>query len=274
MPPVPELRPTSFGDFVALVETEQARTPGSLWFRGIGDSTYKLLPTLYRHRIVKKMEKLEELEEELMMRFRQRSIPFITRPLADEWDLLFFMQHYGVPTRLLDWSENPFVSLFFAVMTSDFKGTFKAGEASLKFKSDAAVWMLDPVAWNVHALRHQGFDRGVLTPSDEALQSYKPLTDFADMNVHPVAIYGAHNSPRIVAQRGIFTIFGQGTAPMEAVYESDNFPADCLTKIVLDRLAVPGIRKSLLKTGITDSVVFPDLDGLAREIKQVFKFDF
>ena len=45
-------------------------------------------------------------------------------------------------------------------------------------------------------------------PSDEALQSYKPLTRFPDMNVHPVAIYGAHNSPRIVAQRGCFVIFG------------------------------------------------------------------
>jgi hypothetical protein len=220
------------------------------------------------------MVELEALERELMTRFRQRSIPFVARPLTDEWDLFFFKQHYGVPTRLLDWTENPFIALYFAVMSCGFTGRFKGDEAVLKFSADAAVWMLNPVAWNAHALRHQGFDRGILTPADEALQSYKPLTKFSELNVHPVAMYGAHNSPRIVAQRGVFTIFGQGTSAMEEVYDSDGFPVGCLTKVVLDKLVLPGIRKSLLKTGFTESVVFPDLDGLAKEIKRVFKFDF
>lgn len=152
-----------------------------------------------------------------MVRFRQRSIPFTNRFLSDEWDVLFFMQHYGIPTRLLDWTENPFVGLHFAVMSSPFSGKLAAGKASLTFASDATVWILDPVAWNKHALQHLGFDRGILSPGDEVLQSYKPLTRFTDMNVFPVAIYGAHNSPRIVAQRGAFTIFGKSTKSMEEI---------------------------------------------------------
>lgn len=48
-----------------------------------------------------------------MIRFRQRSIPFSDRSLQDDWEALFFMQHYRVPTRLLDWSENPFISFHF-----------------------------------------------------------------------------------------------------------------------------------------------------------------
>jgi hypothetical protein len=98
------------------------------------------------------------------------------------------------------------------------------------------VWILDPIAWNRHALRHQGFDRGILTPVDEALQSYKPLTRFSDMNVQPVAIYGAYNSPRIVAQRGAFTIFGQNTLGMDRTFDEERFPKECLVRVVFERL--------------------------------------
>ncbi|OFV95375.1 MAG: hypothetical protein A3H28_02230 [Acidobacteria bacterium RIFCSPLOWO2_02_FULL_61_28] len=208
-----------------------------------------------------------------MTRFRQRSIPFLTRGLADDWDMFFFMQHYGVPTRLLDWTENPFIGFYFAVMSSPFSVKMKAGKPVLSFSSDAVVWVLDPVEWNVHALRHQGFDRGVLTPSDEALQSYKPLTQFSDMNVQPVALYGAHNSPRIVAQRGVFTIFGQSTKSMEDTFESERFPTNCLIKVVLERSFMAVMRASILNHGITESVVFPDLEALAKEIKRNFEFE-
>src|SRR5678809_1151344 len=105
---VPQKRPGSFKEYVALIEEAQLRTNNSLWFRGAGKATYALLPTLYRHKRHRSAQALGDLERQLMVRFRQRSIPFLTRSLADDWDMLFFMQHYGVPTRLLDWTENPF----------------------------------------------------------------------------------------------------------------------------------------------------------------------
>jgi hypothetical protein len=271
---VAEKRPKSFQDFVALVEDLQGKSDTSLWFRGSGKGTYKLLPSLYRHRSRRSRAELESLERELMTRFRQRSIPFLARPLADEWDMLFFMQHYGIPTRLLDWTENPFIGLYFAVMSCPFSGKMAAGKAVLSFSSDAVVWILDPTAWNRHALRHQGFDRGILTPGDEALQSYKPLTRFSDMNVQPVAIYGAYNSPRIVAQRGAFTIFGQNTLGMDRTFDEERFPTGCLVKVVFEPDALADIRKSILKHGITESVVFPDLEGLAKEINRDFEFEY
>jgi hypothetical protein len=274
MPSVLEKRPKSFGEFVALVDKCQLKAGRSLWFRGTGKSNHKLQPTLYRHGSRTGMPVLEALEKDLMMRFKQRSIPFLTRSFTDEWDWLFFKQHYGIPTRLLDWTENPFIGLYFAVMSAQFKGRIKSNAPTLSFSSEAAVWVLDPIMWNGHALRHQGFDRGVLTPNDEALQSYKPLTKFTDMNVHPVALYGAHNSPRIVAQRGVFTIFGQSTSGMEEAYANDAFPDGSLLKIVLEKTVLPEIRKSILNNGITESVVFPDLEGLAKEIKRDFLFEY
>jgi hypothetical protein len=275
MPSLRNETPKSFKDFVILVEKYQSKSHKPLWFRGCGSDAHKLLPTLYRHRRKKSVADLEQLESQLVMRFRQRSIPFHGRNLGDEWDALFFMQHYGVPTRLLDWTENPFIAFYFAVMSGKSKAKWdKASDRpALSFSSNAAVWILDPIVWNAHALNHVGYDRGVLTPADEALPPYKPLTKFKDMNVLPVALYGAHNSPRIVAQRGVFTIFGKHTGTMEEAYRSHDFPKDSLVKVTLNRLKLPGMRSSILNQGISESVVFPDLDGLAREMKREFGFE-
>ena len=92
------------------------------------------------------------------------------------------------------------------------------------------------------------------------------------MNIHPVALLGTHNSARIVAQRGVFTIFGKNTSPMEKVFEDNNFPANCLTKLILPKEKIDEISKALFAIGFLDSVIFPDLPGLAKEIKRTFGF--
>lgn len=59
-------------------------------------------------------------EERLLTRFRQRILPFWPAGYPqDDREHLFVMQHNGVPTRLLDWSENFFVGLFFAIGNAD-----------------------------------------------------------------------------------------------------------------------------------------------------------
>jgi hypothetical protein len=270
MPSIREEKPKTFTDIVTLVEGLLKGKATPLWFRGCGRSDYKLLPTLYRHRSRTKLVDIARLERELITRFRQRSIPFHDRSLADDWDTLFFMQHYGVPTRLLDWTENLFVGLYFTVMSAPYEITARG---KLRFASAAAMWILDPVAWNRHSLSHQSFDGGVLVPEDDALKGYRPTPSFSGMYNHPVALYGAHNSPRIVAQRGVFTIFGQNTNSMEEVFVTERFPADSLIKVTLTKMVLPEIRRSVLNYGTTESVVFPDLEALSKEIKRTFGFE-
>lgn len=266
----------SFKQYVALVERMQSKANNSLWFRGCGNRKNALIPSLYRHKTKKKKTDIEDLERRLMTRFRQRSIPLVDRPLNEDWDTLFFMQHYGIPTRLLDWTENPFIAFYFAVMSGKFSASLPKGNdgPKLKFSNEATIWILDPVAWTNHALKQQSFTGGVLTPGDSALNRYSPLTKFDDMHVNPVALYGAHNSPRIVAQRGVFTIFGQNTTSMEKVYDKDVFPKRSLTRLILPKVALPNMRRSILSHGITESVVFPDLEGLAKEMKREFGFEY
>jgi hypothetical protein len=102
LPSVETRAPRSFKEFVDLIESLHTAASGPLWYRGCGKSSYQLLPSLYRPKPEKKAAELALLEQELMTRFRQRSIPFHGRNLSDPWNALFFMQHYGIPTRLLD----------------------------------------------------------------------------------------------------------------------------------------------------------------------------
>jgi hypothetical protein len=260
----------SLPEYLELIEKAQEQASGSIWYRGCGNGSYELRPSLYRHLKLKTPDELANLELQLMTRFRQRSIPYHSRTLIDDWDTLFFMQHYGIPTRLLDWTENPLIALHFALMEATKSRTPKG---RWTFEADAAVWILDPIAWNRHALFYMSYGGGVLSPGDEGLKGYRPTPKFAGMHGQPVALYGAHNSARIVAQQGVFTIFGKGAKPMEQVFRDDAFPAGCLRKIIVQKSLIPKMRRSLLNHGITESVVFPDLEGLAREIKRVFGFE-
>lgn len=236
------------------------------WFRGIGNQGHDLKPSLFRHPEIAARRPLE-LERSLLTRFRQRSIPFLAQRIDEDWELLFLMQHHGVPTRLLDWTENPYVALYFALTSC------KKDPVTGLFP-DCCVWSLDPVAWNRAVLDDITFAGGVLVTTDRQLDSHKPGINETLFRRRPVAIYGSYNSPRIVAQRGTFTVFGSDIAPMEAVKAA--VPA--ITDNVLSRITIPGehvasMLKALTAIGYTDSVLFPDLDGLAREIKRSFGFE-
>jgi len=93
------------------------------------------------------------------------------------------------------------------------------------------------------------------------------------MRGKPVAIFGTHNSPRIVAQRGVFTVFGKKVQPMEKTYVDEKYKQDCLMKIVFPSNKISNLLQSLTSIGITDSVVYPDLEGLGKEVMRFFKFD-
>jgi hypothetical protein len=252
--------PNTFAELLEVIEAFQGDSTAS-WYRGCRDKDHKLEPTLYRHSSKTKIQEISGLETELTTRFVQRSLPFLQRTLTNDWDKLFLMQHYGVPTRLLDWTENPFVGIYFAL---------NAGLDSKR--ADSALWMCDPIAWNQAALSHISYKGGVLDESSQVVRSYAPGTSFNEIPMLPIMIYGTYNSPRIVAQRGGFALFGQGTEPMEDVYAAKNFPPKTLMKIVIGRDKVDEIRASLYRKGFTESVVFPDLDGLAKEIRREFGF--
>jgi hypothetical protein len=260
----------SFKAFVSFFEDLHTTSQSLHWCRGCGKDCFELKPSLYRHNKLRSIESLKQLENDLIYRFQQRSIPFQKGNINNSWDWLFFMQHYGVPTRLLDWTESPLIALFFAVSTAPH--SFKKNGTPV-FNSDAAIWVLDPSKWNKHAVNLTSFTGKVLTTDDPNSSAYSPDGVCNGMKDFPIAIYGSHNSQRIVAQRGVFVCFGKDTRSMEIIYTEEKFPKNSLVKLVISKEKIRDFIEAIHRQGITESVVFPDLDGLAHEIKREFNFE-
>ncbi|CAM3933743.1 FRG domain-containing protein [Pseudomonas wadenswilerensis] len=268
---VPEKQITKFSEYVKHLETLQGDFPGApLWYRGSNNKDHNLVPGLYRHQKSTSSDEIGKLERELIARFRQRSMPFSDKVPQDDWGVLFYMQHHRIPTRLLDWSENPFIAFYFAVANAAYT---KDVGGVITYTKDAVVWVLNPTTWNKHALDHVSYDGGILLTIDDEMKGYHPESTVGKMNNHPVAMYGIHNSPRIVAQRGVFTVSGQMVSGLDELYDQHRYPRKSLQKLVIPKENISALRESLFLYGITESVVYPDLDGLALEIKRFYKFE-
>ena len=104
------------------------------------------------------------------MEFKRRGLPYIAQLPDNDWEWLSLAQHFGLATRLLDWTENPLVAAFFATL-------------NLNNKRDRVIY----------ALRLNSIEI-----SNE---------DASPFDIDKVTLYEPkHLSPRIIAQMGIFTV--------------------------------------------------------------------
>ncbi len=230
-----------------------------LWFRGLQKSCWPLIPNLYR--LLDKNTKVHEEEDDIRENFIKRA-PSLTAYKPDNaWEWYFLMQHYGAPTRLLDWTENPQLGLYFAV--KDNEGLH-----------DAAVWIIDPWWLNDRVLGKAE----VLPPGSPGLaksdaQRYRPwLPDRFDVKLRlkkklPVAVFPNHFDHRIAAQRSCFTIHGLRREGIEKLFRG---PRDHLAKIVIPSYATEDIRDELDDYSIDEATIYPDLQGLGAAVRRNF----
>ncbi len=228
-----------------------------LWFRGSRCNRYELLPTIMRDG--KSSDEVFEREKRLLTRFRQRSIPYWPSGYPqNDWEHSFAMQHYGLPTRLLDWTENMFVAAHFALQ--------EYGEHS---EHDGpcvpAIYCLDPIGWNRSTPSlMENDDVHVLTTVDHEVEAFQTETDRPRKKT-PIAMFGAHNSNRIVAQRGTFVVWGKETKSLEQFAE--DMTGDLLWRVDLtadrDKLFT-----DLHSLGFGETMIFPELSFLAQELSR------
>lgn len=229
------------------------------WYRGQQRSYWGLCPRIYREYGGQKNVSDRMIEDELREEFVIRAPIFSeSSPLGaavSDWEWYFLMQHFGAPTRLLDWTEGALLALFFAIR--DNPGFY-----------DAAVWVLDPYELNHGAIGKEEVippsaagvkteDRRLVAPWLPQRFKKRPLPKT------PVAVLPTHTVRRISTQRSCFTVHGSDENGLSALLGPDS---QVLRRIVVPSFAVATIRKELDTCGIDEATIFPDLEGLGRSL--------
>ena len=226
------------------------------WFRGEPNVATRLIPKLYRSTPCPN-------ENQLLQNFRAMAPSFAPatplREATDQW--LCLAQHVGLPTRLLDWTESALLAVHFALK-----------------ESQPIIWMLNPIELN----RLSVTDPQAAAASSELPlpwhQSLSPnVVNIGNINIRgawerdkagvtlPVAFVPALIHPRMAAQRSRFTVHGLQKQSLQELV-----PETILQQFALDPSMRTSFQHDLRLLGVQEASVFPDLDGLARELTEIY----
>jgi FRG domain len=246
---------TKWQDITELLENIPAHKDCILprWiYRGQSSSLWNLIPSILRKGIKYKFEKKKLLgcERMSMLEFQQKYRNYIDLRLPDEAInnpiiFLSIMQHYYCPTRLLDWTESPYVGLFFAVED--------------RFDEDGALFLFNSTL--LDKINEEDRIPQKKIPNNE-------LFDFEGMNLlYP--FYTVIQNNRAILQRGLFTfstnIELDHTQLIDETFKIRDIE-NCFIKIVIPGNLKLEFLSRLMTMNITRSTLFGDLDGLGRHI--------
>tara|TARA_Y100001968_G_C19406084_1_gene743702 strand:+ start:776 stop:1444 length:669 start_codon:yes stop_codon:yes gene_type:complete len=203
-----------------LSEFEKEKEGQNVVFRGHSNVEYELKTSLGRCEPIHGKTTLQ-LEKRILKLFKESSLPFLEFKPTNELEWLAIAQHFGLPTRLLDWSYNPLVASYFAVESNP--------------DTDSALFVLagcstiqDPEKFKLN--------------SQDKVQKYRP----------------SWISSRIQNQSGLFTLHNNP----EKIFKHKN-----LKKVIIPKKIKKEVKKMLFKFGINQRLIYPGLEGVARDLK-------
>lgn len=250
-------------NFVPVDKLNRFRS--SYAYRGVDSAEYKLETSLMRL-------KNHKAEKHLLRNFKK----YARSVLKDDqnvWELLAVAQHYGLPTRLLDWSFSPYVALHFATSNTD------------KFKEDGAVWCLNIP--EVHKLLPESYSKKL-----ELEESYVFTVDMlneitADMSKENgiinvleffdglkidgdfvVCLEPPSIDERIINQYAMFTVISNSETKLEDLLEDYG---GIYQKIIIPAHLKLEIRDKLDQANINERMIYPGLQGISTWLKRYYE---
>lgn len=230
----------SIEDFIKFTEKPTIEAP--FVYRGQSNKNWGLVPSLFRVPTLIQMieingnikSKWQEIEDRLMKKFKTHSLPLTKEKPKGYIDWLTLAQHHGLPTRLLDWSMNPLVALFFAVdnLSTD----------------DGIIYKERPFL-NYHL---DTLNTGI----------FKETNDYG-------FVYPNHYSQRVNVQKGCFSLHKYPKGNNDFIPHNkilDNGSTSPSSVIIPNKKKFQ-LKRDLDKLGINSFSLFPDLDGLTTYLK-------
>jgi hypothetical protein len=233
---------SSVSDLILFAQSVSSEFSHVVWYRGhsVGSSDWKIVPSAFRH-----FPAIENERAATMNFCRHAPGRHSTTPQQNNYAAwLCLMQHYGLPTRLLDWTESVLVAAYFAV-------------SDLSIKSDAAIHALSPIELN----RSASMNYIPMLTNHELSVRLAPPFGGKEVNDDIVATIMSNIDHRMFLQQGVFTLH-TSRKPLEEFNHSNVF----LRKGVIPASAKERIEWELRICGVCRSKLFPDLGNLARDI--------
>lgn len=222
-------------------------------FRGLSGAAYQLKTTLIRLG-----GEFDKLERHLLRNFRKYAHRNVVRR-DSVWNWLSVAQHYGLPTRLLDWTYSPFVAMHFVTANIE------------QFNMNGVIWAVNYV--KAHQLlpeklkiklEEEGANVFTVDMLAELIRSLQELDDLSQQEFviffEPPSI-----DDRIVNQFALSSVMSDPTAILDKWLQK--YP-DMWRKIIIPAELKWEIRDKLDQANITERVLFPGLDGLSQWLKR------
>ncbi|EHJ9962113.1 FRG domain-containing protein [Vibrio cholerae] len=215
----------------------------NMLFRGMANNAYELIPSIARGTNEGLGGDIESLERSMLSEFKRLTLPILTTEPTNDFEWLFLAQHYGLPTRLLDWTTNPMVALFFAVESED--------------DNDACLHIVKHMVTDDYS----DYDYKTADISEEAKKNSYVLRVFKLQPEQGEVIFirPKYTDSRYVNQKSIFSCPKNPFEPLKL----DNHDV-----LEIKSKWKPFIRDRLKMMGISHSYIYPGLEGVAKEVRK------
>ena len=273
----------SIKTFIETIESLNLDKPSkyAYFFRGHADyKKFKLEPSIYREK--------RWIENENKM-FREVIIkcPSDFKSTSSTFEKLVKMQHYSLPTRLLDITENPLVALYFACDKKiDEDGEviiFRIPKTDIKYYDSDTVSVISniskrPSDFDISKLDHS--DKSEFNKKDEIkylLHEIKEEKPYFEANIEPkhinsvVCVKPKLDNPRVIRQDGAFFIFGMDNKKTNKASIPEEYRVTGKSmKLIINKAKKEKILKQLAALGISDAKMFPEIDSVSNYLKSNF----